>query len=711
MKLSSQSERAVQSELIYFKEDILKTLKMIESKLSLKQEESSSTLSSTLTSYDNKLDTFSQKITDLSNLISTDNSLREKVNLLDSFKTNAENQITTHEIKINRTEKDLQNSIYKYDKALSDNLYYPGIMGNGCRFPSLKSFVDFSLSNISSLNSFKDKQILDLKSYKNKLDSLIKSFQSQIDSVTLTITQFVDKKIHESESKFKELMQIYDDRLEDMRVENGKYAISLKTSSENMQNEWKNVINIKEEIFQKFNKEVNDLKHRENIVIQNFDNFKSEFKLIKNRFTQLSEFIKDLRFRKNVGKENLSKKEAMKMSNLINFKKRQAFVEDTPSNVLTNSIIDSNSPKNNIEQSNERRRHAASFHTSNDKNKSSNALKSLRGSVIAESFLKKYINGEVDLSTVMSPSSRKSLNCVNTLDSMKKSSPIKRQESLNSKHSLKSSVELKLQDNYSPLNKIEPFNENDTKLRKDSSDDSSNIDKSEMVNQSIISEERSDIEGKFKSEDEKMANEIKENKQSNNNHKQSRSKSNNPISESINNKHRPKFQKPQPLETNKIELKQSKSYTIFPPLSKQALTNKYNRNKVNKELNIIDNNDNYNGFSDSSNNYQRKQKMMKNIFTSKTTKGKELNMFRTFNNDSLKVNALTMRDNKNIPIIKRKNKIKLNNNLLEEDVKGGVHYLTLSKILTHEPKTLPNDKNNIFLSNPEQYYIREEDYE
>ena len=56
-------------------------------------------------------------------------------------------------------------------------------------------------------------------------------------------------------------------------------------------------------------KEVNDLKHRENIVIQNFDNFKSEFKLIKNRFTQLSEFIKDLRFRKNVGKENLSKKE------------------------------------------------------------------------------------------------------------------------------------------------------------------------------------------------------------------------------------------------------------------------------------------------------------------------------------------------------------------------------------------------------------------
>ena len=81
-------------------------------------------------------------------------------------------------------------------------------------------------------------------------------------------------------------------------------------------------------------------------------------------------------------------------------------------NRVINSIIDSNSPKNNIEQSNEKRRHAESFHTSNDKHKSSNALKSLQGSVIAESFLKKYINGEVDLSTVMSPSSKKSLNCI-----------------------------------------------------------------------------------------------------------------------------------------------------------------------------------------------------------------------------------------------------------------------------------------------------------
>ena len=31
--------------------------------------------------------------------------------------------------------------------------------------------------------------------------------------------------------------------------------------------------------------------------------YKNEFNLIKDRFTRLSEFIKDVRFRKNIGKE------------------------------------------------------------------------------------------------------------------------------------------------------------------------------------------------------------------------------------------------------------------------------------------------------------------------------------------------------------------------------------------------------------------------
>lgn len=699
MKL--QSDRSVQSDIIYFKEDVLRTLKMLESKLNTKLESSSSLVNETLQSYNTQLNSFQNKIDDLSTLISTDKEAQNKISLLLSFKTNTENTMTTHDIKINRNEVDLQNAIYKYDKAILDNIYYPGVIGNNCKFRSLRDFVDFTTTNISSLNTFKEKNILDLKSYKSKLETLIKRFQSQLDTITLTLTQFVDKKINESEERIKSLMKIYDDRLEDMRVENGKYAIMLKTNTENMMIEWKKIIDIKEDIYNKVNKEVDDMKGNIKEVSEKFEGYKGEFKVIKQRFTQLSEFIKDLRFRKNVGKENLTKKEAMKMSSLINFTRKQTFHEDNNVHIINN----------NTEKS----------HTSSEKKKQSISStnlnqKSLRNSVMVESFLKKYINGEVDINSVISPSSRKSFNALNE---SQKNSLLRRSESMksnkfNSSNDLRRSI-----NNLTPMNKnIEPFviNEKEKEkgmdnLNKESSEDdqeSSLIvpNDNHNTNRTIISEEKSEIENDIHhatkvlntlSDNEMNKKLIKENDTKIKEIKevQKRSKSN--IS-SLNNKVDLKIKHIQEKNDTNRHLNQSKSYTIFPPLKKnQISTSRFRRNLNRKE---------------DFDNDLRKQ-MIKNIFTkssSSTTRNKD-NMFRTFNYES--VVPLTPI----APVAKKKKKITISGavgyckELNEEEVKGGIHYLTLSKILTHVPKTLPNDKNNVLLSNPEKFYIKEEEYE
>ena len=65
----------------------------------------------------------------------------------------------------------------------------------------------------------------------------------------------------------------------------------------------------------------------ENInTIKKFQEYKNEFNLIKDRFTRLSEFIKDVRFRKNIGKK-VKKIEFKKISNQIDFSKKQEFIE------------------------------------------------------------------------------------------------------------------------------------------------------------------------------------------------------------------------------------------------------------------------------------------------------------------------------------------------------------------------------------------------
>jgi hypothetical protein len=61
-----------------------------------------------------------------------------------------------------------------------------------------------------------------------------------------------------------------------------------------------------------------------------FNNYENDFNLIKNRFSQLAEFIRNVRFRKNAGK--LAKEEIMEVSNKINFNKKQKLTEKDKEN-------------------------------------------------------------------------------------------------------------------------------------------------------------------------------------------------------------------------------------------------------------------------------------------------------------------------------------------------------------------------------------------
>ena len=53
----------------------------------------------------------------------------DKIDDLIIFKTKITDQITSHEIKINDTAKDLSNTKYRYDRIILDNLKVPGFIG------------------------------------------------------------------------------------------------------------------------------------------------------------------------------------------------------------------------------------------------------------------------------------------------------------------------------------------------------------------------------------------------------------------------------------------------------------------------------------------------------------------------------------------------------------------------------------------------------
>jgi hypothetical protein len=226
IKLSSE-ESKYQKELLHFKNDLLKDFKKIESNLNEKYSDSINDLKLRLKDYDNKFDNVNKKIMELSNTISNDNTIKDNINKLNEFKEKTKKKILEDEIQLNQTNNELHKAITKYDKLLSDSVLYPGIIGNLCKFKNFHEFINYTLQQISQLNSFKDKSLFDLKAYKVKLENLIESFKSQIENITLTLTEFTIKNVSDCESRIKNELNIYDDKLQDIRLENNKYIIEL----------------------------------------------------------------------------------------------------------------------------------------------------------------------------------------------------------------------------------------------------------------------------------------------------------------------------------------------------------------------------------------------------------------------------------------------------------------------------------------------------
>ena len=772
---------SIQKDIIYFKEDVLKDMRRIDAKLKLKMDSNTEILEQKLKAYDTKLDSMTQKIAELSKMISTDNAIHEKVDQLSAYRATVESTLITHEVKQNMISKELKDAIFKYDKVIIDNLLYPGVIGNSCKFKNFKEFIDYLLKQDSLFITFRDKQILDLRQYKVKLESLSKQIQAQLDAINLSTSQYTNRAVSDCEERIKNTFKIYDDRLEDMRVENVKYAVQLKNQSQNLASEWIKVMNIKNDIYAKFESEVQEMKNSNFGVLKSFDGYKKEFKLIKNRFTQLSEFIKDVRFRINGG--HLKKKDANKMGNLIDFDKKQVLKEEEE-------------PKKN-------------------------STNHPRGSMIVESFLKKYIKGEVDANTVMNQRDiRKSLGSLNNFphggDSAKNSNrntdiiPLVKENALRKSsinhighnlleefdvdnkslkyinRSLSISNKKFLDDGDSFANHLQSGTSSakHRKYSKQLNDDDDSLYSSSVKN-SVINEEENDLysnpqtnlnnNNSKEENDKEKKNEVKEEAEDIKAKTQIVSpKVNKDLTELTKVNDNPMKQKEENPMYTLPEMTQNKSYTLLPSINNQNISkqNVKTVSSISQKNNILS----YNNKQNTLNSFRKAEltkknasKSQDNIFTNNIhSKGrsaqrspeKTLEKKSTINQleeyiEEIKVyipntglesdsnpyasdhgmKGKTIQMN-NIAIYNNYNN-KLKSNLKKKQIKSmnttarnpmfynaneqreasnnyyynmmvnedkGLHYSSLSKVLTNEPKTLPNTNNSVLLKNKKNTY-------
>ena len=317
----------IKNDILRFKDEALKDFKDAQKKVYDKYQNLDLEIKEKLESYENRITTYENKIMELKNLINTDKTIRDKVENLIEFKERAEDKMLTEKIRLDNFRNDLNSNVDRIDQILKDSVIYPGVVGGISKYKTFHDLIDYVLTQCSLNLTFREKSILDFKGYKTKLENSISAFNTQINTLLNTTSEYTKTCVKELEKNIKSIFNVYDDRLQDTRIENANYAVGLERATDALKKELENLYIIKKELYEKVDSGIEEIKDDNTRVVKLFTGYKKNFHLIQHKFNQLSDFIKDIRFRINL-KEDVNRREYSHMSDLINFdKKKKGFYD------------------------------------------------------------------------------------------------------------------------------------------------------------------------------------------------------------------------------------------------------------------------------------------------------------------------------------------------------------------------------------------------
>ena len=336
LNINNPIKNYVSEQLIFFKEDILKELKQLETQMTLKYKAEKNKNDTKIIKMEETIESLSKNFEIISSSINKDNTLHAKIEKLSELFPKLEETVNTHELKIKNSTKKFTEDIDNLDNKITENIFYPLIIGPKGRYKTFHEFIDFVLFNINNLLVFKEKTNSLLKDLKNKTEANIKNLKVNLDYQTKNCNAFTSSSIKESELKINNAW-------------NENLNFEIKKINQNFENYKKNLeekildINKKlqkiEENFEKIETEKKE-KSRLNKDIEKYQNEKSTKYFLGSRRTTsiIKQYIEG----------NLK-------DNQLVFKRRTSFDKNlSESNDTNNKVNIKNSNKTIINNKNKR---------------------------------------------------------------------------------------------------------------------------------------------------------------------------------------------------------------------------------------------------------------------------------------------------------------------------------------------------------------------
>ena len=221
------SQKNIQSDLIHFKDDILKDFRSIKISFNDKHSILEENLNKKLNKFELTIKSFEQKILELSKLITIDKTLKEKVEALNAFKEESSDSIFKQRAKLNEFESRINKEIDRINNILSDSVIYTGIIGGNSKFKTFHDFIDFVLREIGEIALIKDKNGMDLRPFKKKIEQTVDAFRIQLNNIFTK--EMTNNAINQSEERMQNSLQLFDEKIKSIKVEN--YSTNLNNAN------------------------------------------------------------------------------------------------------------------------------------------------------------------------------------------------------------------------------------------------------------------------------------------------------------------------------------------------------------------------------------------------------------------------------------------------------------------------------------------------
>ena len=121
-ELPGLSPMTLKMDMIHLQDELLKDMRQIQTKLEIKYTKSEEYLNESITKFDSKIKSFEKKIMQLSNLISIDNSIKDKIESLFKFKEETQDTIFKRRAKFDELEKRVNDNLFEINKILSNTV-------------------------------------------------------------------------------------------------------------------------------------------------------------------------------------------------------------------------------------------------------------------------------------------------------------------------------------------------------------------------------------------------------------------------------------------------------------------------------------------------------------------------------------------------------------------------------------------------------------